>query len=126
MNNEQILKMVKDGTITVDEGVKLMEAMGKSEIEPAKFEVTQGNKIKMLRILVDAVDDNGKKVNVSVNLPVNLIKVMLESGQDLDFNGINVSEKIDIDMILKAIENDVMGEIITVDSEDAKVRIFIQ
>lgn len=122
MRNEEILNMVKEGTITVEEGARLLEAMGEETLKLSE----KNNKPKMMRVFVDAEDEKDGPVKVRVNLPVSLLKLGSKMGKGVNINGVKIDEYVDIDEVLKAVDNGEMGEIISVDSEEAKVRVVIE
>jgi hypothetical protein len=109
-SKEKILEMVKDGIITVEEGLKLLEALDPKAPQQPTTPKKPVNE-RMIRILVDSED--GERVRV--NLPMSLVKL------GLDING------IDLNQILSQIDTDLVdGELITVDGKDGeKVRIIV-
>lgn len=127
----RILKMLEEGKITSEEAAKLLSAL--SEGEPknviAKEETNLSEffnipkaegKAKMLYIRVLS----GEGDNVKITLPVEVIKLMGKLGKA------NIAElekyNIDFDMIIQAIENDIKGPIVQIDTEDGtKVLIEI-
>ena len=125
MGNEEILKMVKEGTITVEEGTRLLDAMNKKEEQvPATLsDATQG---KMLRVYVDAQDEEDGPVKVRVNLPITLFKAGMKSGKSFEMNGKKLDDYVDLDLVLELIESGQLGEIVTVESKDANVRVVIE
>lgn len=120
---EQILNMVKDGTISVEEGVELLSALdSKSETVTAPVQ-TKLNSKRMLRVDVDS--KKGEKVKI--NVPLALAKLGIDLGTKMDINGSKLNMKgIDLDAIIDQIDENTHGELLTVDSEDGDhVRIFI-
>lgn len=127
----RILKMLEEGKITSEEAAKLLSALGdKAENKVAVKEETnlteffdipkEEGKAKMLYIRVLSAD--GDKVKIT--LPIEVIKLMGKIGKA------NIAElekyNVDFDMIVQAIENDIKGPIVQVDSEDGdKVLIEI-
>ena len=123
-SKEQILEMVKDGTITVEEGLKLLNAMEATPAKgfapaPSKF----ANAKRMVRILVNSE----KGDNVRVNIPLALVKVGMDIGSKMKIDGKQVDLKgIDFDEIVSMIDEGATGELVSVDSENGdKVRIFV-
>lgn len=123
---EQILGMVKEGTITVEEGLQLLNAL--ETVQPVTNAPLQNesprkplNK-RMLRIDVDSEGDK-----VKINIPLSLAKIGLDMSEKLNVNGKPIDLKgIDLDEILERIDDDASGELLSVDTEDGeKVRIFI-
>lgn len=121
---EQILQMVKDGTITVDEGVQLLTALESKVPEQTVVTTKRASGKRMLRIIVDSDEDK-----VRVNIPLSLAKLGLKLGMSDAFN-VNGKELnlqgIDLDEIVSQIDDESQGEIATVETEDGEtVRIFI-
>lgn len=115
---EQILQMVKDGDIDINEGVKLLDALGLSN------PTTPSNTKSKLRIVVDSAD--GDKVRI--NVPTSLLKAGVDIASKLNINGNPIDMKgVDMDMILQAIEDGSSGEIVDIDTKDGDtVKIFIE
>lgn len=127
----RILKMLEEGKITSEEAAKLLSALGdeeskkvtiKEETDLSQFFSILKNegKAKMLYIRVLSAEGD----NVKITLPVEVIKLMGKIGKS------NIAElekyNIDFDMIIQAIENDIKGPIVQVDTEDGtKVLIEI-
>lgn len=134
----RILKMLEDGKINSEEAAKLLAALGdnteakqeaKKEIKPAVLETdlheffnipSNEGKAKMLYIRVLSGDGD----NVKVTLPIEVIKLMTTIGSA------NIAElekyNINFDLIMEAIEKDIKGPIVQVDTEDGtKVLIEI-
>ena len=67
------------------------------------------------------------KEKVSVNLPVALIKLLMESGNKMDI-GIkgDAMKGIDFNKILSLIDQGVMGKLIDIDTDDEKVEIWVE
>src|SRR5690554_1681244 len=117
----QILELLKAGTITPDEAEKLLAAL-MSTPEPEIVAAPKDKKqpFRMLKILVDA--SSGEKVRV--NIPVEFAK-LLKNGK---FGNTQLDDfEIDIDAILDMVNQGILGEIVTVDSEAGdKVRIVVE
>lgn len=76
----------------------------------------------MLRI---RIDDEGNKVRV--NLPLMLVKAMVQSGSDFNIGNNNIAKDIDFDMIFSMIDKGVMGELVEIESDDGtRVSIFVE
>jgi len=123
-SKEQILEMVKEGTISVDEGLKLLTAMENNTTEIGNFpKVRADNSKRMVRILVNSE----KGDNVRVNIPLALVKVGFDIGSKMKVDGNPIDLKgIDFEAIIQMIDEGAVGELVTVDSENGdKVRIFV-
>ena len=123
--NLKILEMLQNGTITVDEANKLLQALsqksGKDD-NVAKTELTEVvRKRKMLKILVDS--DEGDKVNISI--PVEFAK-LLKSGKISSKLSIDDTD-INIDEVISMAEEGVVGDLVNIKSKDGEtVKIFIE
>ena len=94
-SREKIMEMVKDGTLSVEEGLRLLDAIEESEkraektSKPAEPEVrpliySAPSHPKMLRIQVESANND----RVRVNVPVSLIR----AGLDFTLSLIHISE----------------------------------
>ncbi|MDP2813810.1 MAG: hypothetical protein Q8S15_05935 [Erysipelotrichaceae bacterium] len=126
-SKEQILQMVKEGTITVEDGIKLLEALGTQgaqthSVQPV-INVNPAGGRKMLRVTVDSA----KGDVVRINVPTSLVKAGLNLSNQLKIDGNPVDMKgVDVDMIMAAIEEGATGEIVNVESAEGDVvKIFI-
>ncbi len=73
------------------------------------------------------VDDEEEKTKVRVNLPIPLIKILLESGASVDgVVGSNALKNIDFSQIMTMIENGMIGKLVEVDSEGTHVEITVE
>lgn len=121
----RILKMVEEGKITGEEAEKLLDAMKNdttvAKVEDDFFKRKQSvDGKRMLYIRVKSQD--GEKVNISI--PVEIIKMATS------FTGAGLGKldkyDIDFDMIMNAIDKNINGPIIQIDTEDGdKVTIEI-
>lgn len=121
-DKKRILKMIEDGIITAEEGMKLLTALDgdgkhesneKYENEDEFFKLPKNNELgKMFYIRVKSHD--GSKVRV--NIPIDFIKIMGSSaiGCEAQLN------KYDVDMekIIKAIDSGFIGRIVEVETEE--------
>lgn len=124
----KVLTMVQDGKLNAEEGSELIQALKE------KNPTTAANKAsdymdRMLKVRVTS--EAGDKVNV--NLPLRLIKVALKSGINIA-SAIPESAKyvkdintLDVDLILKAIDEELSGPIVEVESQNGdKVSVVIE
>lgn len=121
-SKEQILNMVKEGTISVEEGLELINALD-SKTETVKTPQAKPLTKRMIRVVVDSKE--GEKVRV--NVPLSLAKIGLDLGSQLNIDGQKLNlQGIDLDKIIDQIDEDTHGELVTVDTEEGDhVRIFI-
>lgn len=112
----RVLTMVQEGKIDAGKGSELIEVL--------KVKEATGNKVlekpakyldKTLKIRVVSAEND----NVTVNLPIKLVKAVLMAGHSIAAS-IPHSEKyvkdIDISLIIEAIENELDGQIVDIKS----------
>jgi SHOCT-like protein len=118
-----ILEMLKDGKITVEEAEQLLEKANPGESIKDAPQIKKPNSKKFLRVRVTEED----KVKANVNIPIALAEVGLNliPKSKLKVDG----KQINMDDILKLIEEGTEGELVNIDAEDEgknyKVNIFI-
>lgn len=119
-----VLKMIESGVITSEEGQKLIEAMQKSEQKVARVNSHPIGRFLRLDILST---EEGEKETVQINFPLNLAKVVLKMGIVQKQLNAKVGENVNLDIeeILALIDSEVMGDLMTIDTKDAKIRIWI-
>jgi DUF4097 and DUF4098 domain-containing protein YvlB len=112
----RVLTMVQEGKIDADKGSELIQVLKEKE--------ETGNKLlekptkyldKTLKIRVVSAEND----NVTVNLPIKLVKAVLVAGHSIAAS-IPQSEKyvkdVDISLIMEAIENELDGQIVDIKS----------
>ena len=120
----QILNMVKEGKISTEEGVKLLEAL-ENPTDISNNMVYSGGKAKWLKIRVFDPED-ATKVNVTIPISLINVGVKLAGKFSPEFKEAGLTEN-DMEEIFAAIKNGQCGKIIDVDSEDGtKVEIVIE
>lgn len=118
----RILNMVKEGKITPEEGMKLLEALESSMQDEAPVPL---GKAKWLRIRV--TDMRTARPKVAVNLPIGIVDWALRAGSrvaalggvDLNGMGVNVEE------LRSVINLGLKGKLIDVTDEDDKEHVEI-
>lgn len=120
----RVLKMIESGVITSEEGQKLIEAMQKSERKVARVNSHPIGRFLRLDILST---EEGEKETVQINFPLNLAKAVLKMGIVQKQLNAKVGENVNLDIeeILALIDSEVMGDLMTIDTKDAKIRIWI-
>ena len=68
-----------------------------------------------------------KEIRDFINFPLNLAKVVLKMGIVQKQLNAKVGENVNLDIeeILALIDSEVMGDLMTIDTKDAKIRIWI-
>ena len=120
----RVLKMIESGVITSEEGQKLIQAMQKSEQKVARVNSHPIGRFLRLDILST---EEGEKETVQINFPLNLAKAVLKMGIVQKQLNAKVGENVNLDIeeILALIDAEVMGDLMTIDTKDAKIRIWI-
>jgi DUF4097 and DUF4098 domain-containing protein YvlB len=119
---KMILEMLKEGKISVEEAEQLLEKANPGESMSEKPKKKPNSK-RFLRVRVTEED----KVKANVNIPIALAEVGLNlvPKDKLKVDG----KQINMDEILKLIEEGTEGELVNIDAEDDgknyKVNIFI-
>ncbi|MEK4759952.1 hypothetical protein MHH85_06800 [Viridibacillus sp. FSL E2-0187] len=122
----RVLTMVQEGKIDVDKGSELIQVLKEKEETDNKLFVKPTKYLdKTLKIRVVSTEND----NVTVNLPIKLVKVVLMAGHSIAAS-IPQSEKyikdIDINLIIEAIENELDGQIVDIKSANGDtVSVFI-
>ena len=120
----RVIKMIESGVITSEEGQKLIQAMQKSEQKVARVNSHPIGRFLRLDILST---EEGEKETVQINFPLNLAKAVLKMGIVQKQLNAKVGENVNLDIeeILALIDSEVMGDLMTIDTKDAKIRIWI-
>lgn len=119
----RILQMLRDEKISVDEGLKLLEALepAAGEFEPESPQA----RAKWLRI---RITERGKdKPKVMVNLPMGLVDWALKTGSKFaSLGGVDIDEMgVDLNQLRVALVQGGKGKIVDVADDDEGQRIEI-
>lgn len=124
---KKILEMLEEGKITSKEAADLLEAI--DDTSDNYNEVSNLSKSYSKKYLKIRVIEGSDQSKVKLNIPIKLVKLGLSFASKLNssVDGIQISNK-EIDVILDAIENEIEGEIISIDADDGKtqVKIYIE
>ena len=140
-NRRQILDMLAQGKITADEAERLLNAV---EREPATLvagpagETRRGDKLKYLRVVVDAHDQRDAPTKVNVRVPMQLLRagvrlssLIPEQARD-KVNAAMHKQGVAFDLSQLKPENiedmiEQLGDLtVDVDQEKTKVHIFCE
>ena len=119
-----ILELLKAEKVSIDEAIELIEALYEAEKNEKIKEKSkdEAGKKKFLRIIVDSQDGDKVRVNIPIAL-VKYAKTFVPKNVKSELN----SQNVDLDGIIKMVEEGFEGEILTVDSEDGDhVKIFVE
>jgi hypothetical protein len=116
----QILKMIEAGTITAEEGAKLLAALEESAEKSEG--ATSGGKARWMRIRVTDLKTGRAKVNV--NLPMGLVNFGMKMGARFAPE----MENLDLNEIMQAIKEGAQGKVVEVEDDDdnERVQIYIE
>ncbi|WP_226793277.1 SHOCT-like domain-containing protein [Bacillus sp. B1-b2] len=112
MNDEikRILTMVENGTINSDQAAALMDSLGSTTATKPKLEESPYlNRLLRVRIHSETND------NVNVNVPIRLVKVLLQTGIGIASKvpeAKNYMENIDVELLISAIDSELVGELV--------------
>ncbi len=122
----QILKMIENGKISAEEGMKLMEAVDSSQSsdEGATTNVIARPRKKKFRIQVFEGDMNKPKVNV--NIPLGLAEIATKFVPKSVQANMNVGgEAFDLREVIQMVQNGEDGTLLEVEDADDKTRVII-
>jgi hypothetical protein len=109
----KVLTMVQEGKIDSEKASEIIEVLQKKEETTLVKSDQYLNKMLKVRIVSKEND------NVSINLPIKLVKAVLKAGHSIA-SSIPESQKyvkdINIDLIMEAIENELDGQIVDIKS----------
>lgn len=118
----KILEMIKNGTISSEEGLKLLEALEAKESSFSSEIIPSGN-AKWLKIRV--FDPNGG-VKAKINIPIAIIKIALNLGAKYS-KDLQEIEGLDVNEIFELIQNGAEGKIVDVEQEDGtKIEVTVE
>jgi len=108
MNSEvkKILTMIENGKITSEQAESLIDSLGNTTATEKKEYLS-----RFLRVRVQSETND----NVSVNIPLRLIKALLQAGHSVASKVPQAQtyiENIDIELLIGAIDNELVGQIV--------------
>ena len=124
---KKILEMLEEGKITSKEAADLLEAVDDStENNNQVSTISRSYSKKYLKIRVFEAEKESK---VNLNIPIKLVKLGISFASKLNskIEGVQISNE-EIDVILEAIDNEIEGEILSINADDGKtqVKIYIE
>ncbi|RAP78515.1 SHOCT-like domain-containing protein [Paenibacillus montanisoli] len=133
----KVLSMMQEGKIDSEQASELIDALkekpsqavqvlGKPDYSKKLSSASGGYLDKTLKIRITSHEND----NVSINLPIKLVKVVLGAGHSIASNipqAAKYVKDINIDLLIDAIENELDGQIIDVRSgEKDTVTVVIE
>ena len=135
MNEEalEILRMVKEGTVSPEQGVELLEA---AKTSTSSLSPTGQGKPRFVRVRVDiSKPDGGKEVAVNLNLPIALadigLKVLQGAKITEDGRTIILGEYLkdlgglDISTILQMVKEGAAGKLVDITADEVKIEVIV-
>ncbi|MGP7817089.1 SHOCT-like domain-containing protein [Niallia sp. 01092] len=123
MNNDmkRILSMVESGKITSEQAAALIDSFEETPKTEYKDYLS-----RYLRVRVNSETND----NVNVNVPLRLIKALLQTGHSIASKIPQAQmyvENIDIDLLISAIDNELVGQIVDVKLANGDtVQVFVE
>ncbi|MFF5996039.1 hypothetical protein AAGS61_15000 [Lysinibacillus sp. KU-BSD001] len=123
----RVLTMVQEGKLDADKASELIQVLKQKEETGNQFvEKTTKYLDKTLKIRVVSAEND----NVTVNLPIKLVKAVLVAGHSIAASIPQSAEyvkEIDMSLIIEAIENELDGQIVDIKSANGDtVSIIIE
>jgi hypothetical protein len=118
----KILKMIREGKISAEEGAKLLSALGESQKAPRRPPTRLSGGPRWFRVRV--TDMHTGKTKTSVNIPLGLMEWGIQIGAQFAPEVKNIH----LDQLQEMLQTGVEGKIVDViDEEDGEhVEIFIE
>jgi hypothetical protein len=137
-SRRQILDMLAQGKISADEAERLLSAVERGPATTAVANPLRNDKVKYLRVVVDAIDEDEGPTKVNVRIPIQLLRAgvkltsIIPPRARTEVNAALAKEGIDVDIgkltpetLEEIIEH--LGDFsVDVDAADAKVRVFCE
>ncbi|CEQ18024.1 SHOCT-like domain-containing protein [Paraclostridium sordellii] len=131
-DKKRVLKMIEEGKISAEEGLKLLEALESNPgdkvkvnkqpiVDENEFFKIDKNSSKEKMIYIRVISSDGERVKV--NIPIGFFKVL---GSNSLMGSANLDKyNIDINSIIDAVENGFEGRLVEVNSDDGD-RVIIE
>lgn len=122
MNEDElkILKMIETGTITAEEGAKLLEAIQISD----KKKQTQKKTLKIVKLLIK---DKSEEQDIEIKLPLAIFKAGFKIGGKFSPELQKTMNEVNYDEILQNVQDGTVGEVTTVVTNDGHtIKIYIE
>ncbi|MCH1965528.1 MAG: SHOCT-like domain-containing protein [Paraclostridium sordellii] len=131
-DKKRVLKMIEEGKISAEEGLKLLEALESNPgdkvkvnkqpiVDENEFFKIDKNSSKEKMIYIRVISSDGERVKV--NVPIGFFKVL---GSNSLMGSANLDKyNIDVNSIIDAVENGFEGRLVEVNSDDGD-RVIIE
>ncbi|MEJ1970331.1 MAG: hypothetical protein WDN03_17140 [Rhizomicrobium sp.] len=140
-NRRQVLEMLASGRITANEAERLLAALERAPetlVAGPAAEPRRADRIKYLRVVVDALDGHDGPTKVNVRVPMQLLRAgvkltsIIPARARTEVNEALRKQGIDVDIAKLTPESleDILEQLrdleVGVDNERAKVRVFCE
>lgn len=114
----RVLKMIEAGTITADEGMKLLEAIGGGDKGKSAKER------KTVRSIRVHIHDESRSTPVDLKLPIGLFKAGIKIGEKFSPELQQAMSEINYEEIMQSVDDGITGEIMSVTTNDGHVVVI--
>ncbi len=134
---KRILSLVKEGKISPEEGSRLIAALNEKNEKNNNVQ----KKSRWLKIIVKSKENSNKKENVSIRIPLNIVKTALKLGGKFNLavpeeakskmkeKGVDINEIMksgELENLIEGFNSDEPYTLVDVDDEEETVKIFIE
>lgn len=112
----KILKMIESGTISAEDGMRLIDAVSSGTTTKK-----QSDSLKSPKTIRVYIEDMNKKENLDIKLPFAIFKAGLKIGGKFSPEVAKLLDELDQGEILKSVEDGNRGEITRVTTSDGHV-----
>lgn len=118
----QVLKMIQGGTVSAEEGARLLDALGQGGPSQPSSLPRAVHPAAPRRFHIRVTDLTTGRAKVDVNLPWSLVSVGINMGARFTPRG------IDIEQMMQAIDSDTSGRVMDIidEEDDERVEIFVE
>ena len=137
-NRRQVLEMLANGKITAEEAERLIAALERSSNGAGATAMSEADKVKYLRVLVDTKDPLDGPTKVNVRVPMQLLRAgvrltgVIPASAREEVNNALRKEGIAVDINnvtpqnLEELIEQLRELTVDVDNENTKVRVFCE
>lgn len=120
----RILKMIEDGVISAEDGIRLLDSIGQSEKKEKEYKASEdsGRSARFFRVRV--TDTKSGKARINVRLPVSVLSAGMKMGArfSTEIQGLDPTE------LMQFIREGTIGKIVDVydDNDGEHVEVFLE
>ena len=121
----RILKMIEEGKISAEEGIKLLEAVEVPD-SPQKQEIPlfhhRGDRARVIKIRVK--DETTGKLKVNLSVPFSVVEFLQGFIPEREKEKLE-AKGVDLDVLIQNIKNGEVGKVLDIEDEDEGHRIEV-